>query len=135
MFDLRVVLLASVAVLTGCATHPSLKDGYAAITVNSRFGEENKNRSISAIDGESTGTMFQPKTVYVKPGVHTVVRNVFCNGCPIDGQTKFELIVEAGYMYVLPADSATTILVLDERLVPAGKTTLPLHRTFGNRFE
>lgn len=112
MSEIRVIaILLSTAILAACASSQSPGNDYATITVGDLYGGFNKNISISSVDGSSTGTLFQPKTVQVKPGSHTIVQNVFCNGCAYDGKHSFVINVEAGHTYYIPQNFSSRVVV------------------------
>lgn len=98
----------AVAILSGCAASPSLKDGYAEITVNDRFGNVSKCCSIAELDGESTGAVIQPKTVHVKPGMHAVVEHIY-RFAP-----RFIFKAEAGHVYQLPDQAGGDLVIKDQ---------------------
>ena len=110
---LRITILAvflCATALSGCASTPSLSEGEAIITVADTYGGVNKNISISSVDGSGTGILIQPKSVQVKPGKHTVVQNVFCNGCAYEGKHSFEINAAAGHTYYLPQQFGTGVI-------------------------
>lgn len=112
MFEIRFFALLLIAtVLAACASSPLPGNDYATVTVGDLYGGFNKNISISSVDGSSTGTLFQPKTVQVKPGNHTIVQNVFCNGCAYDGKHSFVIDVEAGHTYYIPQQFGSRVVV------------------------
>ncbi len=109
MSVLRLVALPiAAAILSGCAASPSLKEGYAEITVNDRFGNMSKCCSIAELDGESTGAVIQPKTVYVKPGMHAVVEHIY-RFAP-----RFIFKAEAGHVYQLPSQAGGDLVIQDQ---------------------
>ncbi|MBU1776747.1 MAG: hypothetical protein KJ899_08910 [Gammaproteobacteria bacterium] len=111
MFEIRkVAIFLCTTILVACASSLTPGNDYATITVGDLYGGFNKNISISSVDGSSTGTLFQPKTVQVKPGSHTIVQNVFCNGCAYDGKHSFVIDVEAGHTYFLPKQFSSRVI-------------------------
>jgi hypothetical protein len=112
MCEIRLfAILLCATVLSACASSPSSGNDYATVTVGDLYGGFNKNISISSVDGSSTGTLFQPKSVQVKPGSHTIVQNVFCNGCAYDGKHSFVINVEAGHTYYIPQQFGSRVVV------------------------
>jgi hypothetical protein len=122
-----VSLILAAALLSGCAASPSLQEGYAEITVNDRFGNVSKCCSIAELDGQSTGAVFQPKTVYVKPGMHAVVEHIYRLA------PRFIFRAEAGRVYELPSQAGTDLVIQEQN--QRRELQKVLRASDGERFE
>ena len=98
-----------ILLITGCASGPSINNGYAAIETELFTSTQ----LITSVDGESTGRVFKSHSVYVLPGKHTIEDSIWCDGCSAQGVNKTIMEVDAGFRYVIPTQNRGSIQAYD----------------------